>query len=71
MPKKEGLKKKQKRKYKPKAGQYSLEARLKHFRERGETAILKELEQYNVYNVFVPLYAEELSDKEKSTKALT
>ncbi len=63
--KKKGLKKKQKEKYKPKAGQYSLEAGLKHFGERGETAVSKELEQFNVYNVFKPLYAKELSNKEK------
>ncbi len=36
---KESIKKKQKKKYKPKAGQYGLEARLKHFGERGETAV--------------------------------
>ncbi len=58
---KEGLKKKWKMKYKPKAGQYSLEARLEHFRERGETAVSKELEQF----MFKPLYAKELSNKEK------
>jgi hypothetical protein len=43
---------------------------LKHFRERGETAVSKELKQFNVYNVFKPLYANKLSDEEKS-KALT
>jgi hypothetical protein len=52
------LKKKQKKKHKPKAGQYGLEAGLKHFGERGETAVLKELAQVNVYDVFEPLYAE-------------
>jgi hypothetical protein len=68
--KKESVKKKQKKKYKPKAGQYSLEAGLKHFGERGETAVSKELKQFNVYNVFEPLYANKLSDEEK-LKALT
>ncbi len=47
--KKESIKKKQKKKYKPKAGHYSLEAELKHFGERGETAASKELKQVNLY----------------------
>jgi hypothetical protein len=63
-------KKKQKKKYKPKAGQYSLEARLKHFGERGETAVSNELKQFNVYDVFKPLYANKLFNEEK-LKALT
>jgi hypothetical protein len=67
---KESIKKKRKKKYKPKAGQYSLEAGLKHFGERGETAVSKELAQFNVYDVFEPLYADKLSDKDKP-KALT
>ena len=60
---KEIEKKKRKKIYKPKAGQYSLEAGLKHFGERGETAVTKELKQFNVYDVFEPLYADKLSDK--------
>ena len=52
---KESILKKWKKKYKPKAGQYGLEAGLKHFRERGETAVSKELAQFNVYDVFEPL----------------
>ena len=67
---KESVKKKRKKKYTPKAGQYSLEAGLKHFGERGETAVSKELKQFNVYDVFEPLYANELSQEEK-LKALT
>jgi hypothetical protein len=67
---KESVKKKRKKKYKPKAGQYSLEAELKHFGERGKMAVQKELKQFNVYNVFEPLYANKLSDEDKS-KALT
>ena len=48
------IKKKRKKKYKPKAGQYtSLEAGLKHFGD--ETAVSKELKQFNVYGVFEPL----------------
>ncbi len=66
---KESMKKKQKKKYKPNAGQHSLEAGLKHFGERGEMAVSKELKQFNVYDVFEPLYADKLSQEEKS-KAL-
>ncbi len=58
--KKESIKRKQRKKYKPKAGQYSLETGLKHFGERGDTAISKELKQFNVYDVFEPLYADKL-----------
>ena len=67
---KESIKKKWKKKYKPKAGQYSLEAGLKHFGERGEMAVMNELKQFNVYDVFEPLYADKLSNEEKS-KALS
>ena len=67
---KESIKKKQKKKCKPKAGQYSLEARLKHFEKRGETTVSKELKKKNVYVVFEPLYVDKLSDEKKS-KALT
>jgi len=67
---KESIKKKRKKKFKPKAGQYGLEAGLKHFGERGEMAVSKELAQFNVYDVFEPLYADKLSNKDKS-KALT
>ncbi len=43
---------------------------MKHFGERGETAVSKELRQFNVYNVFKPLYADKLSNEEK-LKALS
>ncbi len=43
---------------------------MKHFEERGETVVSKELKQFNVYDVFEPLYANKLSNEEKS-KALT
>ncbi len=43
---------------------------MKHFGERGETAISKELKQFTVYDVFEPLCANKLSQEEKS-KALT
>ncbi len=62
---KEGIKKK-KKKYKPKSGQYQLEAGIKQFEECGETALTKELNQFNKYGVFEPKHARDLSDKEKS-----
>ncbi len=43
---------------------------MKHFGERDEAAVSKELKQFNVYNVFEPLYANKLSDEEK-LKGLT
>jgi hypothetical protein len=67
---KESIKKKLKKKNKLKAGQYSLEAELKHFGERGETVVSKELKQFNVYDVFEPFYANKLSNEE-NLKALT
>ncbi len=45
---KEGVKKK-KKKYKPKSGQYQLEAGIKRFGEQGETSVTKELDQFNNY----------------------
>ncbi len=43
---------------------------MKQFGERGETTVSKELKQFNVYDMFKPLYADKLSQEEKS-KALT
>jgi hypothetical protein len=43
---------------------------LKHFGERGETAVSKELKQFNVYDLFELLYANKLSNEEK-LKAVT
>jgi hypothetical protein len=51
---KESIKKK-KRRFKPKQGQFGLEAGLRHFGDRGETAVKKELSQFNLYDVFEPL----------------
>jgi hypothetical protein len=65
MPKKE-LIKKRKRKYKPKDGQYTLDAGLRKFGDEGKTAVAKELRQFNTYYVFEPLEANSLSDKEKN-----
>ncbi len=47
----EGMKKK-KKKYKPKSGQYQLEVGIKQFGKQGETAVTKELDQFNKYGVF-------------------
>ena len=57
--------KKRKKKYKPKDGQYTLDAGLRKFGDEGETAVTKELCQFNTYNVFEPLEANNLSDEEK------
>ncbi len=66
---KEGMKKK-KKKYKPKSGQYQLEAGIKQFGELGETAVTKELDQFNKYRVFEPKHARDLSEEDKK-KALS
>jgi hypothetical protein len=67
--KKEGVKKK-KKKHKPKSGQYQLEAGIKQFGEQGETAVTKELDQFNKYRVFEPKHARDLSEGDKK-KALS
>ena len=59
--------KKRKKKYKPKDGQYTLDAGLKKFGDKGEIAVTKELRQFNTYNVFEPLEADSLSDEEKKS----
>ncbi len=61
---KEGLKKK-KKKYKPKSGQYQLEAGIKRFGKQGETAVTKELDQLNKYGVFEPKLVRDLSEEDK------
>ena len=66
---KESIKKK-KRKFKPKQGQFGLEAGLRHFGDRGKTAVTKELTQFNLYDVFEPLEADMLTEEERQ-KALT
>ena len=67
---KEGIKKKKKKKYKPKAGQYQMEAGIKRFGERGEIAVTKELDQFNKYKVFEPKHAYDLSEEDRK-KALS
>jgi len=69
---KEGIKKKKKKKkkYKPKAGQYQMEAGIKQFGEQGKIAVTKELDQFNKYKVFELKHAYDLS-KEDRKKALS
>jgi hypothetical protein len=56
-------------KYKSKSGQYQLEAKIKHFGNRGKKAMTKELKQFNTFRVFEPKCAHKLTDKDKG-KAL-
>jgi hypothetical protein len=65
----EGIKKMKKR-YKPKAGQYQLEGDIKQFCKWGETAVTKELNQFNEYQVFKPQHMNNLSEEEKKTALL-
>jgi hypothetical protein len=67
---KEGIKKKKKKKYKPKAGQYQLEAGIKQFSEQGESVVTKKLDQFNKYKVFEPKHANDLSEEDRK-KALS
>ncbi len=57
--------KKRKQKYKPKDGQYTLDARLRKFRDEGEMAVAKELCQFNTYNIFKPLDEKSLRETGK------
>jgi hypothetical protein len=56
---------KRKKKYKPKAGQFGLNAGLRKFGDRVKSAVTKELCQFNSYNVFKPLNADALSVDKK------
>ncbi len=58
-----------KKKYKSKVGQYSLNAGLCQFGDRGETATTNKLLRFNKYKVFESVMAESLSKEEKK-KAL-
>ncbi len=62
--------KKKKRKYKPNAGQFRPEANLRHFGDRGETAVTNELKQFNIYDVFELLEVDKLTNEDQK-KALT
>jgi hypothetical protein len=53
------------KKYKPKSGQYQLETGIKHFGDQGEIAVTRELQQLNIYGVFEPKSADELTDNDK------
>ena len=66
---KDSIKKKTK-KFKPKQRQFGLEAGLRHFGDRGEATVRKELSQFNLYDVFKPLEADKLTEEEHK-KALT
>jgi hypothetical protein len=57
--------KNRKKKYKPKDGQYSLDVGCCHFGDRAETAVTKELHQFNTYEVFEPIRLDSLSAEEK------
>jgi hypothetical protein len=62
--------KKRKKNFKTKDGRYSLDAGLCHFGDRAETAVTKELHQFNTYEVFEPIAVDSLSAEEKK-KALS
>ena len=47
-----------------------MEAGIKRFGERGETAVTKELDQFNKYKVFEPKHANDLSEEDRK-KALS
>jgi hypothetical protein len=67
---KEGMKKK-KKKYKPKSGQYQLEAGIKRFSKQGETAVTKELDQFNKYRVFEPKHVRDLRGAQEEGAIIT
>ncbi len=61
---------KKKKNYKPKSGQYQLEAGIKRFGKQGEMAVTKELNQFNKNTVFKQQAANDLSE-EDTNKALS
>jgi hypothetical protein len=60
-----------KKKYKPKSGQYQLEAGIKRSGKQGESAVTKELNQFNEYEVFEPQHANDLSEDDKRNALLS
>jgi hypothetical protein len=58
-----------KKKNEPNYGQYQLKAGIKQFGKQGESAVTKELNQFNKYKVFKPQHANDLSEEDKK-KAL-
>jgi hypothetical protein len=67
---KEKLKKRKKR-YKPKGGQYSLDAGLCHFADRAETTVPEELHQFNTYEVFKPIAVDAVDNLSAEEKKKT
>jgi hypothetical protein len=63
------VQKRRRKKYKPKSGQYQLEAGIKHFGDQGEIVVTNKLQQFNTYGVFEPKSVDELTDNDKK-KAL-
>ena len=57
--------KRKKKKYKPKSGQYQLEAVIKRFGEPGESALTKELDQFNKYKVSEPKQENDLLEEDR------
>jgi hypothetical protein len=62
--------KKRKKKYKPKDGQYTLDAGLRKFGNEGKTAVTMELHQFNTYNIFELVEANSLSNEEKKRRII-
>jgi hypothetical protein len=60
-----------KKKYKPKSGQYQLEAGIKRSGKQGESAVTKELNHLNEYEVFEPQHANDLSEDDKRNALLS
>ncbi len=48
-----------------------MEAGIKQFGKQGETAVTKELNQFNKYKVFKPQHANDLSEKDKKKALLS
>jgi hypothetical protein len=56
---------------KPKFGQYQLEAGIKQFGKQGESAVMKELDQFNKYMVFEQQHANDLSEEDRRKALLS
>jgi hypothetical protein len=62
--------KRRRKKYKPKSGQYQLEAGIKHFGDQEEIVVTKEIQQFNMYGVFEPKLADDLTDTDKKASLI-
>jgi hypothetical protein len=60
-----------KKKYRPKSGQYQLEAEIKRFGKQGELAVTMEINQLNKYELFEPQHANDLSEEYKKKALLS